>query len=582
MADHNFKTVLVKDATIGDITPDLTYAVQSGGAQCTYQAFPSTSNSNSAIIFNCTVPSESVVMGRDVLLQSGLTFRLNISGVPVGDLAFQYGLSDSFAAFPLNALFSTATCQINNTTVSVNLQDIMPSLLRLNNSRELYRYNSTTASFPDQAWGEYRAAVDSNSNPMASYNNAGYDLDQVPRGAVPCVIGVVHQPYGAAVDASLISTDVRDTWVVTVQAVVCEPLFLSPFIYSDPEYNAQGLVGVSQLSLTLNVDTSCSRLWSSAGYSVAAGVKTSYITSIQPGSATNPLLFTAGQVGTQASPSAPTLLLRFLSTQPTDLIQPKNVCPYMDMPRFITSQGNAGQAMAQGVSRTITSSNIQLNQIPDLLIINIRKPMALQRWSDANAFFQVNGISINFNNSSGLLSSASAYDLWRMSQRNGSTQSWAEFSGQQSVNGISVAGEPTVSSVATTGSLLIINPAYDLSLPAYLSNGSLGNYNLQFQVSVTNQFSETITPEMIVICANSGILVTSMGTSAAYTGILTKEMVLSAKESSEHVSSKAHERMVGGKFLNRLLTAAIGRRHERRAMVKEMAPKMKSKLSALM
>jgi hypothetical protein len=33
----NFKTVLIKDSTIGDITSDLTYAVQSGAAQTTFQ-----------------------------------------------------------------------------------------------------------------------------------------------------------------------------------------------------------------------------------------------------------------------------------------------------------------------------------------------------------------------------------------------------------------------------------------------------------------------------------------------------------------------------------------------------------------
>jgi hypothetical protein len=40
------------------------------------------------------------------------------------------------------SLMTTATAQINNTAVSVNLQDILPSLLRMNNSRELYSFNS--------------------------------------------------------------------------------------------------------------------------------------------------------------------------------------------------------------------------------------------------------------------------------------------------------------------------------------------------------------------------------------------------------------------------------------------------------
>ena len=582
MSEASFRTTLVKDSVIGDITPDLGFAVQSGGAQVTYQSFPSTSNSNSALVFNVHLPSESVVMDRSVLLQSGLTFRLNIDNVPVGETAFEYGFTDSLQAFPLNALFTTATAQINNTTVSVNLQDVFPSLLRMNDSRELYRHNSTTPSLPDQAWGEYQAGVASNANPLASYNNAGYDLDQVPRGSHPVVISVVHNIAGAGQDVSLVSTALADTWVITLQTVVAEPLFLSPFIWGSPEHNGQGMVGVNQVSLTFNIDATCSRLFSTAKYAVVNGVKTPYIKSIQLGSAINPLGFTANAVGLAQSSSAPTMLFKFLSTQASDLIQPKNVVPYMDMPRFVSSQGNGGAPLVLNASATLTSSNIQLNQIPDLFIINVRKPMAQQKWSDANAFLAVQGISINFNNNSGLLASASAYDLWRMSCRNGSTQSWAEFSGQQTVNGRNGA-EPTTSLVGTTGSLIIINPAYDLSLPEYLSNGSMGSYNLQFNISVKNQFSETITPEIVTICCNSGIMVTQLGTSSTYTGVLTKEMVMSAKQSREApMSSVEHARLVGGKMLNRLLTSHIARKRLGKAMDAPMAMKARSKLASMM
>ena len=169
--------------------------------------------------------------------------------------------------------------------------------------------------------------------------------------------------------------------------------------------------------------------------------------------------------------------------------------------------------------------------------------MSSQTARDANAFFKINNISINLNNQSGLLSSATAYDLWRMSARNGSTQSWAEFSGQASVGGVQTA---------TTGSLLILSPAYDLSLPDYITCGSLGNYNLQFTVGVTNQLGETITPEMETICANSGIFTTQQGVSSIYTGILTKESVLDAKskQQSSAVKSAEVKRMVGGSFWN--------------------------------
>ena len=169
------------------------------------------------------------------------------------------------------------------------------------------------------------------------------------------------------------------------------------------------------------------------------------------------------------------------------------------------------------------------------------------------------------------MSSASQYDLWRMSIRNGSTQSWLEFSGQASqVDTPSGGGDL----VATTGSLLVINPAYDLSLPDYISCGSLGNYNFQFQTSVTNQFGFSITPEIIIICVNSGIFTTQSGVSAIYTGILTKEMVLASKSGSQASAMTSAEvsRMVGGKMLNGALTAIRGMRKHTRGMAMGAGP----------
>jgi hypothetical protein len=551
----DFKTVLVKDSVIGDITADLDFAVKSGASQTTYQRFPSTSASNSALIFNIQVPSENVVIDRAVLLTSGLTFTINAGStsvvanqVPVGSSVFDYGLTDALQAFPLNSLFTTATAQINNTTVTINTQDVLPSLLRMNNSRELYRYNSMTPALPDQAYGAYADAVGANNNPLASYNNASYDIDQVPRGSFPVVVSITHNITAGGTDSSPISTNVADTWVIVVSTVVTEPLFLSPFIFGHPEYNTQGLLGINNMTLTLNIDAQCKRLFSTAN---------NYITAISLGTSASPNGFTTSTaIGIANQPSAPALLLKFLSTQPSDLIQTKNIVPYMDFPRYLTNSANQ-PTIASLASSTLTSSNLQINQIPDMFLINVRVPMSQQRWYNTSSFLTINNISINLNNQSGLLSSASQYDLWRLSVRNGSTQSWEEFSGQALVN-VNTTGRGKL--VSTTGSLLVLNPAYDLSLPDYISCGSLGNYNFQFQCSVTNQFGFSITPEIIVICVNSGIFTTQSGVSAIYTGILTKEMVLSAKSSHQASAMTSCEvaRMTGGNMLNSALTAIRG------------------------
>jgi hypothetical protein len=248
------------------------------------------------------------------------------------------------------------------------------------------------------------------------------------------------------------------------------------------------------------------------------------------------------------------MLVNFLSTQPTDLVSAKNVVPYMDLPRYLSLQSATGPLNA-GASATFNSQNIQINQLPDYFIINVRKPMSQQTVKDSASFLRINSISVNLNNTSGLLSSATAQDLWRISVNNHSTQSWTEFSGQ-----VSVADNATGlgSAVSTTGSLLILSPAYDLSLPDYLSCGSIGQYNFQFQINVTNIDADPVTPEIVIICVNSGIFTTLSGSSNIYTGILTKQMVLDAKTSEEAVdpvSSIQYKRMVGGAMLNRVSSA---------------------------
>jgi hypothetical protein len=513
-------------------------------------------------------------------------------------------------------LFSTATCQINNTTVSINTQDIMPSILRMNDSRELYRYNSTTPSLPDQAYYNYSDAAFSSNNPVATYNNASYDLDQVPRGSFPAVITLGHYgitsnaPAGGVALGSTIYIDngsisvgpttiathaytfSEEFWIVNFQTVVTEPLFLSPWIWGNPEFNCQGLLGINNMSFTLTIDATAKRLFSvvpqeevymnPTGSTAQVGTYTPLGTGLPSlgvqtifstnnggltimGSNPNAFKFSQSPSGTTLGviqpATSPVMLFKFLSTQPSDLIQTKNIVPYHDYPRYLSSQANSSAVTAGTNSITLTSNNLQINQIPDMFIITVRKQMADQNCYDAMAQMVINNISVNLNNQSGLLSSASQYDLWRLSERNGSSQSFAEFCGQQYIqNGLTYpvagVGTGTTGLIATTGSVLVLNPAYDLSLPDYITCGSLGNYNFQFNINVayqqgaqslTNQTLQSL--EICVVCVNSGIFTTQQGVSAVYTGILTKEMVLGAKshQQASAMTSMEVARMVGGK-----------------------------------
>lgn len=552
-----FHTALVTDSKIAQITDDLAFAVYQGASSNTFQQFTAVSNSNSNLTFNVQIPSESVVINREVLINALMTITLTIGGtatgfVPVGQQAFNYGLTDAFQAFPLSKSFQTTTATINNSNVSTNTQDILDVLLRMNSSRELLRYSGLTPSFPDSQYSQFSSGYLANNNPLASYNNSSYDIDQYPRGAYPLQAGsqIYRLVNGVVIDNNPIAQvgNATESFKVVLAIDVTEPIFCSPFIFGEPDFNKSGLAGINTINLVMNIDGSLKRVFSSM-----AGTATNpsaYSISIQGGNTTG--------LGSNASNTtlftSPQLLMNFLSTQPTQLVPSRVVTPYIDYPRYISS-GTSQQPLAIGATSTLNSQNIQLNQLPDYFFIVVRPAMSSQTITNSASFLTINSISINLNNVSGILASATQEDLYKMSIGNHSTQSFLEFSGlaSQNDNATGLGGI-----VGTTGSILVLSPALNLSLSNMLSNSSIGQFNFQFSINVTNNLGIDLNgttaplPEILVITANSGMFVTSMGSSSIFTGLLTKQLVLDAseKQSENPIQSSMMSRLVGGKMGN--------------------------------
>ena len=603
----DFSTILIEDSRIANITDKETFAVMSGASQSTYQAFNATSLSSSSIVFNCQIPSENVIVDRHLLMQSTVTLTLTLNAVNATDnsiLAFNYGISDALQAFPLNSLCNSQQCSINNTTISQNTKDILPMILKMYDKRKLNRYNSICPSLPDSYYAYYADGLGTLNNVLAGYNNQSLDEDFTPRGGFAVnILSVSHtyntitynrtivtnssgvitsntttqtssvagtdtyliMPAGSTGDRGTADTDesgnttttttglvyTQNTFVIVLQFTTTEPFIaLSPWTNTNAN-NQAGLVGINNISFNLSIDSMCKRVFSTMN---------PYISSIALGGTVN---------GTTIQPFIDTkLLFNFLSLQPESYkkISSKNCVPYLDFPRYLSISSTSSAISSLGTS-TLTSNNLQLSQIPDLILITVRKPMVDQTWADSSSFLTIKKISITFNNASGLLSSANAQQLYLMSYKNGSGQSFYEFSGTATnnytgayyVNGGNVVGynEDDLDNlvgkgdtVATTGSMLVINPSLDLSLPAYLSNSSLGQYNFTFNIDVYNQYKTALTPEICVITVNSGIFTTQLGSSVINTGLLTKEEVLKTKEQHPTIDTTDHRRYLGGSLSN--------------------------------
>jgi hypothetical protein len=92
----------------------------------------------------------------------------------------------------------------------------------------------------------------------------------------------------------------------------------------------------------------------------------------------------------------------------------------------------------------------------------------------------------------------------------------------------------------------------------YYAPGSLGSFNLQLTVNVTNNHAyewEGSKIEMIVMPMLSGVFVNEKGTSSTFISLLTKEDVIRASQQEPYTNFEMR-RLVGGSFLSSLKSAA--------------------------
>ncbi len=505
--------ISTKEPRIQNITDKLNYPVFSGASLNTYFQYPSVSANEDQIIFNCAIPSENTLIDRNILINATYKINIIITNIPIGATAFNYGLGECFQAFPIHSSIINMTCSINNTSFSINTQDVMIPLLKLIEPREFQRFNGMTPTMPDLFFNNYTDVIGSKADITADYRECSFDNKLIPRGAHPLKsINVIHTKNAGGSDSSLVSTHIADSWIITLESEFTEPLLISPFLFhSKHNYNNQAMYGISSFNLNINLDKSLKRFFSTNNNNIQIKFDDD-----------NPI--------TEAK-----LLFNFLNIQEIDKIPSRNLIPYTDYPVYISADSgiiNSGQTL------TLISQIFQLNQVPDLIIICVRRPMSSTTIQNTNSFLPIRNISINFNNKSGLLSSATPQDLYRLSKNNGSIQSWYEFWGYANKNN----NNPTITTLdqylyTTSGSLIVINPIKDLGLPYYLSNGSIGYFNIQFKVNVINNTTDNFIPEIVLITPNSGLIINNEGSSEIYTGILSKEIVVETLLNKNNIPS---------------------------------------------
>jgi hypothetical protein len=579
------------------------YAVEKGALSLTNVTFNAQTANSTAQQFNVIVPSENVFIDRAVEWISGGVIQIPVTltagtGTPVAGLPLMSYNDIALAAFPSHQTVAQMTATINDATVTVNTQDVLANVLRLQDL-EKHRKQRTCPTMLDVYAYNYPPNSQSTTGPAILNSPLGgfgqrYSSGDVPNGAWAqfWFCDATGTPLTAVATATSSSTSSATASLVglpltsgtgTSQNVYVrwqssEHLLLPPFIFGDAFELSTGLFGVQNFQVQMNLASSPARairLSTDLQNQVigASGVTAYYGT---PQWAT---------LSTSYSPNVnqPALSVQFLTPALDVPLPPKSIVPYMEFPRYITTGLPAiastlgGAVTSKGVSTgatQISTNTITLPNIPDLIMIYLKPATVNQAgvFSAPGAYTNAQGItgptawdstigdftlpieaiSINFDNFSGLLANHTQYQLYKMSVNNGLDMDFPTWSGEsrERQNGSAYTSLVSANSIgspfiSTAGGPLVLRPGRDFALQAGQSPGLVGNFTFQATVTVGCQFPNGIAASgvnLYVVPVSSGFFETIKGSSRIIKGVLTEQDILG---SAAHAPEKDLERPVG-------------------------------------
>lgn len=549
MSSSDFQAVPVKDPVLC-VNDSIKFGVFKSGSQVNVQQYAASSQSTNSINFSITTPSEITVIDRHIMLES--TWTLQIDGTPkAGQYLLDYAGLDALNALPLQQGMSTSSVTINNATMTLNNRDVLGELLRCyGDERALSRYLSSTPIKPDVLYSSQSSVPYGDAaSLLAAANNANQGINVVadnsiePRGGVylrdvqylfpgpaPAAGYQSVVPYSSDA-AAVIPIGTGAAQSIRLVFTSIEPLFLSPFHFSNLGPNQSGIYGITNLSFLFNL-TSPNRVFRTGGD----------CTTRFNGTAAANYNVSLYDVANSK------LWIRYITPAANQRLPTKCVNDYVNFNRFITS---ANGTVADNLTASVASANLQLSVIPDMLIMGVRKKITSQNTFDSTSWLPVEQVSIQWDNSSGLLSSLDARSLWQYSSET-TNQTWNEFRGYAAARSDkSGATASALKRVNMSGGLLSLKFGSHIQLPnIWSSAGALGTYQLQVNITVKNNTGASLdlsTYELVIITMQSGLVVSSMGVSASYVGLLDKESVMSVSDESTHKPICSSDlRLVGG------------------------------------
>lgn len=502
-----------------------------GGAQITYQTFPSTSPSTSNWNFNNLVPGKKCILDRIVQLTASITAKFNVNWYDVEPqgLLFQAGRF-AFRQNPLSSIIQTLSCRFNGFPVTIELSDIVHCIMRFFTPiNEMNKDISLYPNCPDNfAW--YADADGTDRNPLGTYKDGQI---YIGRGAYPFEV-VTNTASSGELNANLI-----------------EYIILPPFIFNGSCHEAGGITNLDTLDFSVVTVQRLSRMFSMSTATPALNKEINTV-------GYNSLNVTV-EIKNQK------ITLCWITPKLKQQMHTKDIIlyPYSKLSRFITGNVSSNITIAPNATELIMSNVIQFDQMPRKLFIFVRKATYWTYYDDYNAvtttdtYFVIDKANISWNNYDGQLSAANTYNLWELSAANGLNMNYLEYSGF--TNYLPSVDNTSLKVVGLCGSILAIEIGKDIGLRDNEIESQLAKINFQVQLTVRNQNQSEeiivnnavipgISPEVVIYTLSDEVLQIGQGSATAYRGIFSESDALNSELAMNGPSYLDLQKMYGGDF----------------------------------
>ena len=439
------------------------------------RVLPTTTYSVANWTFNAQPPSPEIAISREIFMQA--SFTINFTGLAgANGRLLDPSVFDAPRQFPINSVIQSLGVTLNNTQISQNNYQVVHELFHFSTPESDYKGTlSMCPAMPDY-FQLYSDAYTSpggkgiSKDPLASTGQTSQYFET--RGGFPFTVN----------SNPLVAPGAPTTASVTFTTT--EPLILSPFMSTTDDVAA--LIGVNTLTIQVLFLPGLERLWSHSDSPQAGVIQTTSV----------------------SLENAPALLLTFISPQDSSSIPRSVVYNYSSTTVYQTD----GIAPVPGNTEfTMTTQNSQLNYIPRRIYLYLKRSDFEASISTTDTWASILGVSITFDNQSGVLSSSGPQQLYNISRNSGCNLSWSQWS-------------------TYTGSILCIDVGRTLMLTNQDESPSMAaTKQLQIKVQAKNICSTPITFTMYVVTCADGLITIGDNTTIPQNNVLSPIDVVNAR-----------------------------------------------------